>query len=40
MSGKNTNFDDKKIKKSDSCKNKKVNRIEDIDFDKIFVSKK
>ena len=40
MSGKNTNFDDKKIKKSDSYKNKKVNRIEDIDSDKILVSKK
>ena len=40
MSGKNTNFDDKKIKKSDFYKNKKVNRIEDIDFDKILVSKK
>ena len=31
MSGKNINFNDKKILKSDFYKNKKVNRIEDID---------
>ena len=40
MSGKNINFDDKKILKSDSYKSKKVNRIDDIDFNKILVSKK
>ena len=39
MSGKNINFDDKKIKKSDFYKNKKVNRIDDIDVNKILVSK-
>ena len=38
MSGKNINFDDKKIKKSDFYKNKKVNRIDDIDVNKILVS--
>ena len=36
MSGKNINFEDKKIKKSDFCKNKKITKIDD----KIFVSKK
>ena len=40
MSGKNINFDDKKIKKSDFYKNKKVNRIDDIDLNKILISKK
>ena len=40
MSGKNINFNDKKIKKSDFYKNKKVNRIEDIEVNKILVSKK
>ena len=40
MSGKNINFDNKKILKSDLYKNKRVNRIEDIDVNKIFVSKK
>ena len=40
MSGKNINFDDKKIKKKDFYKNKKVNRIYDIDVNKILVSKK
>ena len=40
MSGKNINFDDKKIKKSDFYKNKKINRIDDIDVNKILVSKK
>ena len=40
MSGKNINFNDKKIKKSDFYKNKKINRIDDIDVSKIFVSKK
>ena len=40
MSGKNINFDDKKIKKSDFYKNKKINSIDDIDVNKILVSKK
>ena len=31
MSGKNINFDDKKIKKSQFYKNKKVFQIDDID---------
>ena len=31
MSGKNVNFEDKKIKKSDFHKNKKVTKIDDID---------
>ena len=40
MSGKNTNFDDKKIKKSIFYKNKAINNIEDIDLNNILVSKK
>ena len=40
MSGKNINFNDKKIRKSDFHKNKKVNRIDDIDVSNILVSKK
>ena len=40
MSRKNINFDDKKIRKSDFCKNKKLNRIDDIDVNKMLVSKK
>ena len=40
MSGKSINFNDKKIKKSDFYKNKKINSIEDIDANKIIVSKK
>ena len=40
MSGKNINFKDKKIKKSDFYKNKKVNRIDDTDVNKILISKK
>ena len=40
MSGKNINFDDKKIKKSSFYKNKKINNIEDIDINNILVSKK
>ena len=39
MSGKNLNFDDKKIKKSEFYKNKKV-RIDDVDVNKILVPKK
>ena len=40
MSGKNINFDDKKIRKSDFYKNEKINNIEDIDINNILVSKK
>ena len=40
MSGKKIDFDDKKIRKSDFYKNKKINRIDEIDVDKILVSKK
>ena len=40
MSGKNINFEDKKFLKSNFYKNKKINRIDGIDVDKILVSKK
>ena len=40
MSGKNINFDDKKIKKSSFYKGKKINNIGDIDVINILVSKK
>ena len=40
MSGNNINFDDKKIKKSEFYKNKKMSNINDIDVNKILVSKK
>ena len=40
MSGKNINVNDKKIRKSNFYKNKKLNRIDDIDVNKISVSKK
>ena len=40
MSRKNINFEDKKIKKRDFYKNKKVSSIDDIDVNKILVSKK
>ena len=40
MSGKNINFNDKKIKKSIFYKNRAINNIEDIDLDNILVSKK
>ena len=40
MSGKNINFNDKKIKKSASYKNKTINNIENIDVNNILVSKK
>ena len=39
MSRKNINFEDRKIKKSDFYKNKKVIKIDDIDVKKILVSK-
>ena len=40
MSGKSKNFDDKKINKSNFYKNKKLFNLNDIDANKIFVSKK
>ena len=40
MSGKNINFDDKKIKKSDLYQYKKINKIDDINVNNILVSKK
>ena len=40
MTGKNISLDDKKIRKSDFYKNKKTNRIDDIDVNNILVSKK
>ena len=39
MSGKNVKFGDKKIKNHDFYKNKKVTKIDDIDVNKILVSK-
>ena len=40
MSWNNINFDDKKIKKGQFYKNKKVFQIDDVDINKIVVSKK
>ena len=40
MSGKNINFDDKKIKRSSFYKNKKINNIEDIDVNNILILEK
>ena len=40
MSGENINFNDNEIQKSYFYKNKKINSIEDIDTNKILVSKK
>ena len=40
MSGKNINFEGKKINKSNFYKNKKLFKIEDIDINNILVSKK
>ena len=40
MSGKDINFDDKKIKRSSFYKNNKINSIEDIDINNILVPKK
>ena len=40
MSRKSISFDNKNIKKSDFYKNKKLFKIEDIDINKIFASKK
>ena len=39
MTGKSVNFGNKKIKKSDFYKNKKVTKIDDADVNKILVSK-
>ena len=39
MSGKNINFEDKKIKRSSFYKNRKINNIEDIDVNNILGSK-
>ena len=40
MSGKNILFNDEKIKTSNFYKNKKLSKIDDIDVNKILVSKK
>ena len=40
MSGKNINFDDKKIKRSIFYKNKKIYSTDDIDVNNILVFKK
>ena len=40
MSSRIINFDDKKIKKSEFYKSKKVTSIDDVDVNKILVSKK
>ena len=40
MIRKSINFDNKNIKKSDFYKNKKLFKIEDININKIFASKK
>ena len=39
ISGKNKNFDNKKIKKSNFYKNKKAFKIDDIDVNKILICK-
>ena len=40
MSGKAINFNDKKVRKSNFYRNKKIYRIEDIDINNVLVSKK
>ena len=40
MSGKSINIDDKKVNKSEFYKNKKVTSIDDLDVNKILLSKK
>ena len=40
MTFKNINFDDKKFKKSEFYKNKKITKIDGIDVNKILISKK
>ena len=37
MSGKNINFNDKKIRKSNFYKNKKISNIEEIDVNNLLV---
>ena len=39
MNGKNVNFEDKKILKSDFYKNKKVVKMDNVDLNKKLVSK-
>ena len=40
MNRKNISFDDRKIRKTELCKNKKIFNVDDIDINKILVSKK
>ena len=40
MTGKSINFDDKKINKSNFYKNKKIFILDDLDVNKILLSKK
>ena len=40
MSGKTINFNDKKVRKSNFYRNKKIYEIEDIDMNNVLVSKK
>ena len=40
MSGKNINYDDKKVNKSNFYKNKELFKIDDMDANKILVSKR
>ena len=40
MSGKNINFNEKQIKKTNFYKNKAINNIDDINVNNILVSKK
>ena len=40
MSGKNISFDDKKINKNNFYRNEKLFNIDDIDVNKILISKK
>ena len=40
MGGKYINFDNKKIEKIDFCKNKKLHQVNNIDVNKIVISKK
>ena len=40
MSGKNINFGDKKINKSNFYRNKKLFKLDDTDVNKILISKK
>ena len=39
MSGNNITFDNRKINKSNFCKSKQILEIDDIDVDKVLVSK-